>query len=380
MAGRTVDVVASGPPSDDPYDPAASAWALAQGLAQRGHSVQVVYPGPEAPAPAAHGLPTTAFPAVTAHVGTPKGDAEIAREASRYLRPSADAVVRDPVGLGSILAHAPRRRVVAFVHALEADGLAPGLPSEPKAAALPARLAGWGERRELRRLERTAVLEASTVCCANTTVRDHLASAYRVEAGRLQLLPPAVALGPEAPSRSSARRTLGVPDDVPLVAVLPDLEGPPTEAVQPSLQAFARLRQLFAGSRLVVLGAPGLAAPGVAGLPSRDVASIVSAFAAADLAVVLGRGAGPTAGLVLALRAGLACAVAPQVELGGETATAVRKVDLADPGELASFFAEFVSDPAERAQLGAAGRKAAERYAPTQLAEKLESAGALGGR
>ncbi|MGA8275234.1 MAG: hypothetical protein WB852_02910, partial [Thermoplasmata archaeon] len=44
MPGRTIDLVAVGPCPRDPYDPAASAWALAAGFAAGGDEVRVLHP------------------------------------------------------------------------------------------------------------------------------------------------------------------------------------------------------------------------------------------------------------------------------------------------------------------------------------------------
>ncbi|HYA10858.1 MAG TPA: hypothetical protein VEH10_04220, partial [Thermoplasmata archaeon] len=163
MGRRTIDVVAAGPPSSDLYDPAAPAWALAAGLAARGHAVQVAFPGPEGtPAPSAT-VTVAPFSPVTAHVGSFLGDAELAREAAHRLRPTAEAIVRDPAGLGALGFRHGRRPVISFLRAFADD---PTAPARPGAAGVRSKLLGWGERRSVRRLQREALEEASAIFCA----------------------------------------------------------------------------------------------------------------------------------------------------------------------------------------------------------------------
>ncbi len=373
MAPRTVDVVAAGPPPTDLYDPAGPAWALAAGLAARGHSVQVTYPAPaEAPAPPA-GLLAAPFPAVTAHVGTPLGDAELTREAARHLRPAAGTIVRDPSGLGPLGHHAGHRSVVSFVRTLGAE---PGAASAP--TGWRAKLPGWGERRGVRRLEREALAEATAVCCASAAQRELLASDYGVAPERLRVTAPAVAPGPAAPAREAARRQLVVPDDVPLAVLLPPVDPANAPALVPAIEAFHRTRPIFTGARLAVLGIPEAPGPGLVSLPARDGATVASAVAAADVAIACASGLSLDPGIVVALRAGVPTIVAPSAPVGEEADGTVRRANVAEAGELASVLAELFADPEGRRALGEKGRAYAHRFDPDRLAEELESAGALG--
>jgi hypothetical protein len=379
MPRRTIDVVAAGPPSADPYDPAAPAWALAGGLAARGHSVLVTYPGPAEGAPAPEGLQVAPFSPITAHVGTFLGDAELARSAARHLRPESEAVVRDPSGLGSLGHHAGRRAVVSFVRSLVVDEAAPAAPAS-RSGGLTSKVFSWGERRGARRLEKEALGEATTVCCATTAQRDRLRDAYGIAEARLRVSPSAVASTPEGTSREAARRQLGVPDDVVLMVVLPPVDPTSNGAVGPAMEAFRRTRPIFTGARLAVVGVAEKPGPGIAVLPSRETSTIASAVAAADVAVASGGGAGVDPALVLALRAGVATIVAPAVDLGEGGGAAVRRAELSDPGELASVLAELFADPEERRTLGERARAFGVRFDPGHLADELEAAGALGYR
>jgi len=102
------------------------------------------------------------------------------------------------------------------------------------------------------------------------------------------------------------------------------------------------------------------------------------AVAAADVVVVTSPGPAVDPTLVLALRAGAAVVVAPEVDLGEGADATVRRSPLADPGELASVLAELFADPEERRVQGEKGRAFARRFDPAELARELEGAGAFG--
>jgi hypothetical protein len=378
MAVRTIDVLAAGPPSADLYDPAAPAWALAGGLAARGHSVQVTFPGPsETPSPPP-GVTLAPFPPVTPHVGTFLGDAELAKSAGRRIRPVADAVVRDPAGLGSLGHRAGRHAVVAFVRGLAGD-LTPAAPSGPSVSGgFATRVLGWGERRGVRRLEREALAEATTVYCTTAAQRERVREDYGVAADRLRLGAPTVPRGPEPPARDAARRLVGVPDDILLVVVLPPVDPATVGTAGPAVEAFRRTRPIFPGARLAVLGAADAAGPGTIALPSREAGAITSAIAAADVAVAFSPPATLDPGLVLALRAGVPTVAAPTVDLGDASDGVVRQAPTADAGELASVLAGLFADPEERRALGERARAFAKRFDPEHLAEELETTGAFG--
>lgn len=376
MVRRAVDVVAAGPPSADLYDPAAPAWALASGLAARGHSVQVTYPGPAEGAEPPPGVAVAPFPPVTTHVGTYLGDAELARSAGRRIRPDAELVVRDPSGLGSLGRRAGHHALVSFVRALAADAEEAQLPATEGRRRLP-KVLSWGERRGVRKLEREALSEATMVYCSTVTQRDRLREDYGLSQDRLRVGPPAVPKGPTAPTREAARRLLEVPDDILLGVVLPPVEPADPKAVPAALEAFHRTRPIFPGARLAVVGAPGATGPGVLSVPGRDAATLATAAAAADVALAFPSGTSVDPGLVVAFRAGVACVLAPTVDLGPGSEAVTRRALTSDAGELASVLAELFADPEERRTLGEAARAFSRRFDPERLAEELETAGAL---
>ncbi len=377
MPRRTIDVVAAGPAHDDPYDPAAPAWALAVGLAARGHAVQVVHPtsGPEGPRPA---IPSVAFSPLTPHVGSWEGEAELAHQAGRHLRPEADAVVRDPSGLGPIRhGHRPRA-VVAVVRSLAADHLA-GRGPEGRVGGLRARLALWGERRAVVRLERAALAEATAVVCDPPSLAEPLRSRYGVEPTRLRSIPTAVGGTGPAPSREDARRALGLPTDVPVATLLAPPGADDPGAVTEVLDAFRRTRPIFTGARLVVRGATAPTGGGISVSPGEDLAGLELALAAADVAIVLPRGGEFDPGPVLALRSGAAVIASPSASLPEGADAAVRRVPARDGGGMASVLAELFADPAERRKLADRGRAVAAPFDPGHVAEALEASGALEG-
>jgi len=369
-------VVAAGPLSSDLYDPAAPAWALATGLASRGHSVRVLFPGTSGtPAPPG-GLEVSAFPPVTAHVGSALGDAELSRSAGRHLRPEAEVVVRDPSGLGSLGHHVGKRSVVSFVRALEGDPPSGG-SAGAALAGLRSRLLGWGGYHGVRRLEREALEDATAICCATVAHRDRVKSEYKIAAERLRVVPPAVAPGPTAPAREAARRRIGVPDDVLVAVALPPVDPADTTSVAPAVDAIRRARPIFSGARLAVLGLPADNSPGLVALPSRDAESVTAAVAAADVAIACDPGSGFDPGVVVALRLGTATIVGPTFDLGNGSDGSVRRADTKDPAELASVLAELFADPEERHALSEKARLFVRRHEPERLAQELESAGAL---
>jgi hypothetical protein len=318
------------------------------------------------------------FSPVTAHVGTFLGDAELARSAGRRLRPGADVVVRDPAGLGSLGHHVGRHAVVAFVRGLASDAAAAAPPGPSGSGGFASRVLGWGERRGVKRLEREALSEATTVYCTTSAQGERLRQEFGIAPERLRVGSPAVPRGSEPPARDAARRQVGVPDDILLVTVLPPVDPTAVGAAAPAVEAFRRTRPIFPGARLAVLGTADAVGAGMLALPSREAGAIASAVTAADVAVAFSPPATLDPGLVLALRAGVATIVAPSVDLGDGADGVVRRAPTSDAGELASVLAELFADPEERRALGERARAFAKRFDPEHLASELETTGALG--
>ncbi len=382
MAPHAIDIVAGGPPPVDPYEPGAPAWALAEGLATAGRSVRVVY----ASAPkAVHPPPPAGVAGVPVEVrlrrpGSATDPADFAHEAGGHLRPEAEAVVRDPVGLGLL---GPRRgsarpRVVGFVRSLGISELGRGR-SAAGLTGVVTRLDAWRERRTIRRLEKAAIGEADRLLYDDPEVGATLAREYAVPKGRTLAVARAVAHGPAPPPRARARGALGLPTDVPVVAALCASEATGPSGADRVRDAFLRVRPFFPGARLIVAGSTGPVTPGVVSTPRRDAESFLAALAAADLAVFAPRVAGFDPGAVLALREGVAVVTLPTVRFPVDPGPAVRTLANDDPADLASALAELMADPAQRRELASHGREYAARFEPARVVADLERAGVLPG-
>jgi len=376
MPGRTVDVVAVGPPPRDPYHPAASAWGLAAALATAGADVHVLHlPGSDAAAvpPGVIALPVD-IP--LRRPGGPQEPADFASAAGRKLRRDADLVLRDPTGLGSLGVPRSRRGppiVLGFARAVELrsfDGERPGRPG----AGFIDRLDTWLDRRSVRRLERAALTEADRIVYDDAEVARGLAEEYGVPDRKLVALPPAVPDLPTLPSRELSRRDLRIPPDVPVVVAPMAFDAPEPSGLDRVLEAFRRVRPLFPGVRLVVAGAPVPADPGVVALPDRHGEALADAIAGADVAVFARRTPGFDPGVVLAARAGVPPIVLPDARFPVDPQGGVRIAASTDPGDLASTLAELLADLAALKEVGRAGRRFAEAFLPIRVASGLGTA------
>jgi len=345
MPGRTVDVVTVGPPPLDPYEPSASAWALAAALAARGDDVRVLHLlGPDT-GPVPPGVTAIPVEIPLRRPGGPVEPAEFASAAGRRLRKPLDLVLRDPLGLGSLGARRLRRGpplVGGFARALELrafEGERQGLSS----TGFVDRLDTWRDRRSVRRLERAALDEADRVFYDAKEVAKSLTEEYGVVDRKLVALPPAVPLLPPLPTRESSRHDLRIPSDVPVVVAPAAFEAPASSGVDRVLEAFRRVRPFFPGVRLVLCGAPAPSDPGVIVLPARRADTLADALASADVAVFARRVPGFDPGVVLAARAAVPPIVLPSARLAVEPAGGVRVAASDDPGDLASALAELLA-------------------------------------
>jgi len=372
MPGRTVDIVAAGPPPLDPYDAAASAWALAVALAARGDDVRVLHLAGSESDQVPVGVVDVPVEIPLRHPGAPVEPAEFAAVAGRRLRRPVDLVLRDPVGLGSLGSHRGRRGPLlgAFVRAVELrafEGERQGLAS----TGFVGRLDTWRDRRAVRRLERVALDEADRLFFDAAEVATALSKEYGVSARKMVPLPPAVPSLPSFPTREASRHDLRIPPDVPVVVAPTAFADPEASGVDRALEAFRRVRPFFPGARLVLTGVPLASDAGAIAIPDRHAASLASALASADVALFARRVPGFDPGIVLAARAGLPSIVLPDARFPVDPAGGVRAAVSDDPGDLASLLAELLADPAMRREIG----QAASRFSPAFLPERV--AGAL---
>jgi len=372
MAGRTVDLLAAGPAPVDPYEPAAAAWALAEGLRDRGCAVRVLFPGGAGDAAPPDGIDALAVELPIRRPGAAVEPADFAHAASRRVRPDAELVLRDPSGLGRLsLSHRGGVRsidaIVRAVHLGEFDRER----ARRRPNGLLDRVDVWRDRRAVRRLEKEALDEADRIFCDAPTLADELAHAYRLPRDAIVPTVPPVSVTGAPPAREAARAALGLPIDVPVVAAIASSENPDDAGVDRAREAFRRIRPLFPGVRLVIAGADAPVEPGVHAAPERHRSVVVGALAAADVALFAPRVAGFDPGLVLALRQGVAPVALPTARLPFDAGAAVRTVASDDPGELSSAVAELVADLAQRRALGARGPAVAARFLPSAVAEEL---------
>ncbi len=193
---------------------------------------------------------------------------------------------------------------------------------------------------------------------------------------RLEWAPPPVR-GGEPPSREAARKALRLPLDVPVVAAPLSSEDPAVSGGARMVDAFRRVRSLFAGVRLVLVGGTAPTEPGLTTVADRDFAAFERAFAAADVTIVAPSVTGFDAGAVLALRAPCALLTSPSVRFPLDPGSAVRVAPSEDPAELAAVLAELLADPAERRSLADAGARFAQRFDPERVAATVSADRAL---
>ena len=376
MPGRTVDLVAVGPPPRDPYDPAASAWALAGAYAARGDDVRVLHlPGSDADR-APVGVVAVPVDIPLRRPGGPREPADFAAAAGRQLRKNADLVLRDPVGLGSLGVPRTRRGppvVAAFVRAVELHEFL-GEHTPRPAAGFVDRLDTWLDRRSVRRLERSALLEADRLFYDAAEVAKSLREEYSIPERKLVALAPAVGDPSSRPSREASRQQLRVPLDVPVVVAPTAFEAPEPSGLDRVLEAFRRVRPFFPGVRLIVVGSPAPTDPGVIALPDRRSETLSDALAGADVAVFARRVPGFDPGVVLAARAGVPPVVLPDARLPVDPAGGVRVAASDDPGDLASVLAELLADPSAQKEVARAAGRFAEAFLPERVASAIGDA------
>jgi len=369
MAGRTVDLIAIGPCPRDPYDPAAPAWALAAGMATWGDRVRVLHPTGSDAAEPPEGVDSLAIEIPLRRPGAAVEGAALALAAGRRIRPDADLVVRDPFGLGPLVTgrrHGGVPPIAGIVRRVELTTY-DGEPLHQHPNGLVGRVETWRDRRAVRRLEGEALSEATRLFYDSAELPALLQREYGVDARLLEWAPPPVRSG-VPPSRETARKELRLPLDVAVVAAPLSSEDPTHSGAARMVDAFRRVRSLFAGVRLVLVGGTAPTEPGLTSVADRDLASFERAFAAADITIVAPSFVGFDVGAALALRASSAVLTSPSVRFPMDPGGAVRVAPSEDPAELAAVLAELLADPAERRTLAGAGARFAQRFDPERVA------------
>ena len=373
MSSRTVDVVALGPAPLDPYDPAASAWALAAAFAAGGDDVRVLRPEGPAAAPLPPGVATVEVPLPLRRPGAAVDQAGFAAAAGQRIRRTVDLVVRDPSGLGALGApgrtpgHPP---LVAFVRSVELQAF----DREHRALSRRGwsdRLDAWRDRRSVRRLEQAALAEADVLFADDDALAPALAREYGVAGDRVRSAVPPVADLARPASRVAARAALEIPPDVPVVvAPTPDSRAA-SPVVDRARETFRRIRPLFPGARLVVAGAIAPADPGVISVPGREGPTFGAALTAADVALFAGGQPAFDPLVIGAMRSGCAVAAVPSVRLPSPPEGALQYSATDDLGDLASALAELFADPALVREVVRQAALYAARYDPERIARAV---------
>jgi 1,4-alpha-glucan branching enzyme len=375
MAGWRVDLLATAAPDDPTSGLSRTVWELGHALAERGHSVRVLYPSDgRASAPGPSGVEAISVPVIGVSRRPFGRDIAIAKAASSLLRPDVDIVVGNDEKAGALElnGHGGRKPVFGmFFHdvALHTfDTLRPIAPER----GVRQRVGDWFDRRALQRLEQAALARADVVIVASAKNRDLLGTYYAVPKDRVALLPLGVPNPLEVGTKADARLALKVPADVPVVAFVgrtPDRQG-----LDIALEAFRRVRVFFPGARFLVVGSAPKAEPGVAGLGVVDEQTKARVYRAADVFVFPARYEGFGLAPREAMRYGVATVVSPHVPLDGAVAgTDVRVAADDDPGSYSSDLAELLADPALCRALAQHGKTYADTLSYERMAERFES-------
>lgn len=376
MASRTIDLIALGPPPSDPYEPSATAWALARAYAARGDDVRVIRPEGPSSVPLPDGVASLEVSIPLRRAGAAADHAAYASAAGRRVRPTVDLIVRDPSGLGALRARgvsSERPPLVAFVRSVELrafDREHQGLPPRRWSD----RFDAWRNRRDVRRFERAALSEADRLFIDAPDLAPEIAREYGVPKDRLRAAVPPVPDLPQPASRDAARAALDIPRDVP-VAVTPTAgDGKDATLIDRARETFRRIRPLFPGARLIVVGASPPPDPGLVVVPARDAAAFGLGFAAANVALFAeARGAFDPM-VVGAMRAGCAVAAVPSVHLPADPGDALRYAATDDPGDLASTLAELFADPVLARETAKHGAEHSALYEPERIVRSIDEA------
>ncbi|MCI4326174.1 MAG: glycosyltransferase family 4 protein [Thermoplasmata archaeon] len=374
MADWRIDFLATAAPDDPTSGLSRTVWELGRALAERGHSVRVLYPSDGRPAPPGPtGVEAVSVPLVGVSRRPFARDIAVGKAASSLLRPDADVVVGNDEKAGALdVPNGRGRRSVfgMFFHDVALHTFDTLRPLQAN-AGVRQRVGNWFDRRALVQLESTALKRADVVIVGSEANRALLAKYYAVAKDRVALLPLGVPAPLDVGTRETARAALHIPADVPVVAFVgktPDRQG-----LDLALAAFRRVRVFFPGARMLVAGTTPKPEPGVNGLGVVDETTKAQVYRAADVFVFPARYEGFGLAPREAMRYGVATVVSAHVPMDGATApTDVRVVSDDDAGSYASELAELLADPATRREVGRRGQVYADTLSYEKMAERFE--------
>ena len=374
MPGWRVDFLATAAPDDPTSGLSRTVWELGRALAERGHSVRVLYPsdGRAAP-PGPPGVEAVSVPVLGVSRRPFARDIAVGKAASSLLRPDADVVVGNDEKAGALdVPNGRGRRAVfgMFFHdvALHTfDTLRP-LQANP---GVRQKVGNWLDRRALVRLESAALARADVVIVGSDTNRALLGRYYSVPKDRVALLPLGVPAPLDVGTPAEARAALKVPADVPVVAFVG--RTPERQGLDLALAAFRRVRVFFPGARLLVVGSTPKPEPGVNGLGVVDEATKARVYRASDVFLFPARYQGFGLAPREAMRYGVATVVSRHVPLDGASPPLdVRVAADDDVGSYSSELAELLADPATRREVGRRGQVYADSLSYEKMAERFE--------
>ncbi|MCI4334686.1 MAG: glycosyltransferase family 4 protein [Thermoplasmata archaeon] len=373
--GWRIEFLASAPSTETSSGLSRAVWELAAELAARGHRPRVLFPTEQpAPVPPYRGVPGVPVPLHRVSRRPFGRDIEAGRMASGCLDPAADVVVGNDEKAGALTpprSSRPNRPIrVQIVHDVALHTFDTLRPLEPKRGVRQS-VGNWLDRRVLRRLEGDALRRAQLLLAGSEMNRRLLEQYYGIPARRVHLQPHGVPDPLEVGTREEARAALRLPADVPAVLFVgrtPERQGLPA-----TLEAFRRMRPLFAGVRLIIVGSSVPSEPGVLSLGLVDEETKARAYRAADVFLFPARYEGFGLAPREAMRYGVATIVSAQVPLeGAESPRQVRVVHSDDPGEYASELAELLADSGMRRAQGEAGRLWADQFSYARMAQQFE--------
>lgn len=375
MTRWTIDFLASAPSTDATSGLSRVVWELSYALAELDHKVRVLYPSDAVqPPPKERGVESVPIPTVGAGRRPFARDILIGKRATGLLDPNADLVVGNDEkagALGPFPSHRKGRPVFAmFIHDVALHTFDTLRPLEPD-RGVRQKVGNWLDRRTLRKLESTALDRAALVLIGSTLNAELLERHYRLPRPKVHHLPLGVPSPLDVGTRAEARQLLHIPPDVPVVAFVgrtPERQGLPM-----ALDAFRRVKVLFPGARMIVVGSAPKSEAGVLPLGVVDEMTKARALRAADIFLFPTKYEGFGLAPREAMRYGLATMVSRHVPLDGiEDRNAIRVVQSDDPGDYASELAELIADPALRRQMGEAAKACGASFSYDRMAERFE--------
>jgi glycosyltransferase involved in cell wall biosynthesis len=373
MAWR-IDFLATAPPQDQTSGLSRAVWSLAAALVARGHSARVLFPSTNLAArPDFQGVTAIPVPDPGDRRRPFGRDIAIGRNASDLLDPEADIVVGNDEKAGALeWRKRPNGRPVfaMIVHDVSVHTFDTLRPLQPS-SGLRQKVGDWLDRRALKRLETNAYGRARVILVPSEVNRELLRQHYGIADGRVQLMPVGVADPIDAGTKSEARLALKLPPDIPVVSFIgrtPERQGLPTV-----LETFRRVRVLFPGVRLLLVGCQAPSEPGVQALGVVDELTKGRVLRASDVFLFPTRYEGFGLAPREAMRYGVPVVVSRHVPLEGiDAKNAVRIVASDDAGDYAAELAGLLADPPMRRTMGEAGRRYADGFSYARMAELFE--------